>query len=204
MLGLLLVLAGTTEPLAQLDLREERAVLLAADSAFAVHASRALLPAFRDVLDEDVIFLDPGERMLFGKPATLAMLGSDGISAAATQDWRAVRVDVSSDGGAGYTYGFGGMTGPLGPGGAARTRPTKYFAYWRKSPTGEWRLAAYVRVFQRVTAPADPPAGVESPAARRSEEHTSELQSPCNLVCRLLLEKKKTAGAANLVPRDQS
>src|SRR5256885_10609773 len=27
--------------------------------------------------------------------------------------------------------------------------------------------------------------------ARRSEEHTSELQSPCNLVCRLLLEKKE-------------
>src|SRR2546426_3572367 len=27
----------------------------------------------------------------------------------------------------------------------------------------------------------------------RSEEHTSELQSPCNLVCRLLLEKKKFA-----------
>src|SRR5688500_20015312 len=29
-----------------------------------------------------------------------------------------------------------------------------------------------------------------SPRAPRSEEHTSELQSPCNLVCRLLLEKK--------------
>src|SRR2546426_3330520 len=28
-------------------------------------------------------------------------------------------------------------------------------------------------------------------AMKRSEEHTSELQSPCNLVCRLLLEKKK-------------
>src|SRR2546426_3727391 len=28
-------------------------------------------------------------------------------------------------------------------------------------------------------------------SAKRSEEHTSELQSPCNLVCRLLLEKKK-------------
>src|SRR5205807_10434759 len=28
--------------------------------------------------------------------------------------------------------------------------------------------------------------------APRSEEHTSELQSPCNLVCRLLLEKKKS------------
>src|SRR5256885_12278629 len=30
----------------------------------------------------------------------------------------------------------------------------------------------------------------------RSEEHTSELQSPCNLVCRLLLEKKKTSSQA--------
>src|SRR5256885_13455560 len=31
----------------------------------------------------------------------------------------------------------------------------------------------------------------ELPGDERSEEHTSELQSPCNLVCRLLLEKKK-------------
>src|SRR5688500_20284949 len=30
-----------------------------------------------------------------------------------------------------------------------------------------------------------------SETSSRSEEHTSELQSPCNLVCRLLLEKKK-------------
>src|SRR2546426_9002404 len=40
-----------------------------------------------------------------------------------------------------------------------------------------------------------PPAGFRSPLhlalVARSEEHTSELQSPCNLVCRLLLEKKK-------------
>src|SRR5256885_3218993 len=34
----------------------------------------------------------------------------------------------------------------------------------------------------------NPQAGAPAP---RSEEHTSELQSPCNLVCRLLLEKKK-------------
>src|SRR2546426_7574646 len=33
-------------------------------------------------------------------------------------------------------------------------------------------------------------------AQARSEEHTSELQSPCNLVCRLLLEKKKNTRAA--------
>src|SRR5256885_10589605 len=35
--------------------------------------------------------------------------------------------------------------------------------------------------------------------AYRSEEHTSELQSPCNLVCRLLLEKKK-----HYVPRNSA
>src|SRR5256885_12461305 len=33
--------------------------------------------------------------------------------------------------------------------------------------------------------------GHEDQLCGRSEEHTSELQSPCNLVCRLLLEKKK-------------
>src|SRR5256885_11856587 len=36
---------------------------------------------------------------------------------------------------------------------------------------------------------ADAAGGICHPV--RSEEHTSELQSPCNLVCRLLLEKKK-------------
>src|SRR5256885_4959933 len=34
------------------------------------------------------------------------------------------------------------------------------------------------------------------PQSARSEEHTSELQSPCNLVCRLLLEKKNCADIA--------
>src|SRR5256885_9755570 len=35
----------------------------------------------------------------------------------------------------------------------------------------------------------------------RSEEHTSELQSPCNLVCRLLLEKKKANDSTLFVLR---
>src|SRR2546426_1227985 len=35
----------------------------------------------------------------------------------------------------------------------------------------------------------------------RSEEHTSELQSPCNIVCRLLLEKKKRIQTALLLLR---
>src|SRR5256885_11316621 len=39
--------------------------------------------------------------------------------------------------------------------------------------------------------------GYDVHAAFRSEEHTSELQSPCNLVCRLLLEKKKYSNRCN-------
>src|SRR5256885_11944531 len=39
---------------------------------------------------------------------------------------------------------------------------------------------------------------------QRSEEHTSELQSPCNLVCRLLLEKKKKMLKTRLLLRDMN
>src|ERR1039457_7733873 len=38
----------------------------------------------------------------------------------------------------------------------------------------------------------------------RSEEHTSELQSPCNLVCRLLLEKKKKKHKAQVTTISES
>src|SRR5256885_12454279 len=63
-----------------------------------------------------------------------------------------------------------------------------------------------VRVARRVTVPPQvavrgppfiPAMGQRDRAHQRSEEHTSELQSPCNLVCRLLLEKKKQIGLAN-------
>src|SRR2546426_6918245 len=52
------------------------------------------------------------------------------------------------------------------------------------------------RVVGAVVLPRDErallPVRTDRLRAERSEEHTSELQSPCNLVCRLLLEKKKT------------
>src|SRR2546426_5963736 len=51
------------------------------------------------------------------------------------------------------------------------------------------RTRAVARLSPQDVRPAD--HGVR----QRSEEHTSELQSPCNLVCRLLLEKKKTKRA---------
>src|SRR2546426_8884084 len=85
--------------------------------------------------------------------------------------------------------------------------PTLFRSPWPLLP----RMAAGATPLQRHahspgTCPL-PPCAPESPprpspayrpqaptmGARRSEEHTSELQSPCNLVCRLLLEKKKEA-----------
>src|SRR5256885_5107407 len=51
----------------------------------------------------------------------------------------------------------------------------------RRRATGPGTWSRHGRAKEAVPAQAD-----------RSEEHTSELQSPCNLVCRLLLEKKKT------------
>src|SRR5256885_13312930 len=51
--------------------------------------------------------------------------------------------------------------------------------------------AARVTSISRSASAPPCPRGPSWPHRRRSEEHTSELQSPCNLVCRLLLEKKK-------------
>src|SRR2546426_5088050 len=60
-------------------------------------------------------------------------------------------------------------------------------------------LFPYTTLFRSVVVAFGSPRAVSEAKVRyaggcpweRSEEHTSELQSPCNLVCRLLLEKKK-------------
>src|SRR5256885_11742855 len=68
-------------------------------------------------------------------------------------------------------------------------------------------LFPYTTLFRsRGECRAAPPLGLELPLGAlqqhggldRSEEHTSELQSPCNLVCRLLLEKKKNKDVRRL------
>src|SRR5690348_17400874 len=51
------------------------------------------------------------------------------------------------------------------------------------------------------TSPTPPTADSPGRRAPRSEEHTSELQSPVHLVCRLLLEKKKTNRTKELLLR---
>src|SRR2546430_16866502 len=59
------------------------------------------------------------------------------------------------------------------------------FAYTTMRKQTAHRVVIFVRRTRYPATPATQPA-------RRSEEHTSELQSQSNLVCRLLLEKKKS------------
>src|SRR5256885_9241905 len=66
-----------------------------------------------------------------------------------------------------------------------------FFLMIRRPPRST--LFPYTTLFRspRASACACATCCLPSRQAWRSEEHTSELQSPCNLVCRLLLEKKK-------------
>src|SRR5205807_8074442 len=76
-----------------------------------------------------------------------------------------------------------------------RDKPVPNVKYRRRGTslvryrTFDWRTRDAPGVLKKIVVG---PAADGNKAARfRSEEHTSELQSPCNLVCRLLLEKKK-------------
>src|SRR5256885_8876317 len=60
-----------------------------------------------------------------------------------------------------------------------------YTTLFRSCRVGKWPLS------MRALHPIELPAALTRLSEARSEEHTSELQSPCNLVCRLLLDKKK-------------
>src|SRR2546426_6732173 len=73
--------------------------------------------------------------------------------------------------------------------------PMRHIEDWKAGLPGARadRTPGPRRVPRRFPVREHSPANHRPLAASRSEEHTSELQSPCNLVCRLLLEKKKTA-----------
>src|SRR5256885_12097746 len=75
---------------------------------------------------------------------------------------------------------------------AARAAPARGPARTSRSAVLRARARARAGAGARSRGIAERPGDrAPAPARARSEEHTSELQSPCNLVCRLLLEKKK-------------
>src|SRR6476620_12266844 len=71
-----------------------------------------------------------------------------------------------------------------------------FFLMIRRPPRST--LFPYTTLFRSTSPrpPARPPVRPPAPRRRRSEEHTSELQSRQYLVCRLLLEKNKKTGQA--------
>src|SRR5256885_5666680 len=70
--------------------------------------------------------------------------------------------------------------------------------FYKGAWTEVWPAEGAVR---RTPYHADPYLVPPSPAGARSEEHTSELQSPCNVVCRLLLQKKTFLRYRSIVDR---
>src|SRR5206468_7199708 len=96
-----------------------------------------------------------------------------------------------------YVATFGlGTSRRSSPGQGVSTPPLKKYvtcAYFSVSATWNWRQPA----FDAASASDGTGSGGNAtrtgrPSSYRSEEHTSELQSRSDLVCRLLLEKKKT------------
>src|SRR2546426_8227229 len=82
-------------------------------------------------------------------------------------------VAATRSGGCGFWYGLG-------------TAHTSW--NWKYLPSYVNRSSVHAR--RRISSVSSNRSWLSS-YGMRSEEHTSELQSPCNLVCRLLLEKKK-------------
>src|ERR1022692_4975579 len=73
---------------------------------------------------------------------------------------------------------------------SSRRRHTRLQGDWSSDVCSSDLCCRDVPVSEEVANAADIGAVIQKQRGR-SEEHTSELQSPCNLVCRLLLEKKK-------------
>src|SRR5437016_10058830 len=72
----------------------------------------------------------------------------------------------------------------------ALTRTREILPYWSRSTAGS-RCAQSILFQTAILGAASAPISPSTLSRSRSEEHTSELQSLTNLVCRLLLEKKK-------------
>ena len=148
---------------AHIDLRAERQSLLDADRHYS-QASGAtnLVEGIVAMLAPQTAVLVGGFPVLRTPDAVRTALESNPLNSASRQTWTPVRVDVSSDGQHGYTYGFAELERP---GGAVI--PLKYATYWRRQPDGTWKAAAYKRLV-RQAGPFSPvpPRGFESPDYR--------------------------------------
>jgi len=148
---------------ARLDLRDVRSELLTVDRAYAEAAKSVnLIDALVAPLAPDAVFLAPGPTILRGPAAARAALSATPANVLSKWAWTAIRVDVSSDGKAGYTMGYTVLTQPSGA-----VLPGRYLAYWARQSDGSWKIEAYKRIPRAAgSLSLTPPSGFETPDTR--------------------------------------
>src|SRR5205807_7842803 len=116
------------------------------------------------------------------------------VTAPGVSLWSAQGLDPGGDGTAYWTLSGTSMATPTVAGSAGLVRQY-YVDGWyptgSKSATDGFTPSAALIKATIINSAREMTGAGAYANGERSEEHTSELQSPCNLVCRLLLEKKK-------------
>jgi ketosteroid isomerase-like protein len=125
-----------------LDLREERASLIAAGNAVsAAIASEGVVAGLGGAFAEDALLLSPRTPTFVGRAAATTFLASSPIAPTALS-WEVIVAEVSNDGSHGYTWAQGLSTLDLGTG--ATSRPSFFLMYWRRGAGGDWEIAVFV------------------------------------------------------------
>ncbi|HEX8903926.1 MAG TPA: DUF4440 domain-containing protein [Longimicrobiaceae bacterium] len=142
----------------RVDLKEARQELLEADAAREQATEADLVNGYTSWLTEDSQFLPSRVDVLVGIQAardylqTAVLIGS--------MQWTTVRADVSADGSAGYTIGYGTTT--RRDNGA--TVYLRLISYWQKQADGNWKVKASTPALFTTPVVGDVPAGFGTPA----------------------------------------
>lgn len=170
LIGILLVLSGTSPLGATASPQSSADELLAADRAFAAASAKTdIVSGLSAMFAPDVILTHAGG-IAYGSAKAVEALKSNPINTGARIEWTPARVAVSGDERHGFTAGF--MTLHRADG---TTTPMKYLAYWEKQKEG-WRVLAYKRGGAKAAAPAMPVSFVlpKQTAAPASDAATIE------------------------------
>jgi ketosteroid isomerase-like protein len=156
-------LASEASDRAHLDLREERAGLIAAGDALSdAITAQGVVAGLGAALTADAIFESPRVNLVRGAAAVTSFLSTNALAPSALS-WHVIAADVSSDGTRGYTWADGSSTIDFGTG--ATPRPTLFLIYWNRSNDGDWQVQAFV-FNSGGPQPTPLPAGFGTPDSR--------------------------------------
>ena len=160
---------------AQNQSKAARESLLRADRALSSGVSqKGMSAAFGDAATQDAFFLYDGAPIIAGHDNIVALLSAQPELKVNRIQWLPLVVTVSSDGLVGATWGAVSVR----PSQSDSARFGKYISTWRRSPSGVWKLAAFVEMGlsdQKVVMPSgaqsfvaskDPSSGVGAPFAK--------------------------------------